>query len=446
MSELSSEEILRLTREYGLYEWAPQKAVNPISVEHAKGVYFWTTDGTRFLDFNSQLMCVNIGHGDERVLAAIREQSEKLTYVMPHIATEPRARLHKLLAEISPGELKRSFFTLSGAEANEHAIKIARLATGRHKILVRYRSYHGATAGAGTLTGEPRRWGAEPGIPGVIRVMDPYRYRCRWCQEQSACNMNCLNHVEDVIQFEGPQTIAAIFVETVTGTNGIIIPPDGYLQGLRTLCDKYGILLVADEVMSGFGRTGEWFAVNHWDVVPDIMTIAKGLTSAYLPLGGIMVNDEIAAHFEDNVLYAGLTYGAHPVSCAAAIATINVYQEDGLIENAKRMGAILTQEMKRLQDKHPSVGETRSLGLFGIFEVVKNRETREPMAPFNATATEMGPMAKVGAFFRENGLFTLVRWNTFFVNPPLCISEEELREGLDIIDRALDITDEAVVS
>jgi len=444
MSDLSSAEILRLTREYGLYEWAAQKAVKPLSVDHAQGVYFWTVDGKRFLDFNSQLMCVNIGHGDERVLTAIREQSEKLTYVMPHLVTEPRARLHQLLAEVSPGTLKRSFLTLSGAEANEHAVRIARLATRRQKILVRYRSYHGATAGAVSLTGEPRRWGTEPGIPGVVRAMDPYRYRCRWCQEQSACNLDCLNHVEDVIQFEGAHTIAAVLIETVTGTNGIIIPPDGYLQGLRTLCDKHGILLIADEVMSGFGRTGEWFAVDHWDVVPDIMTVAKGLTSAYLPLGAIMVNDEIAAHFEDNFLYSGLTYGAHPVSCAAAVATIKVYQEDGLIEHAKKMGAVLAHEMERLRNKHPSVGETRSIGLFGLFELVKNRQTREPLAPFNATPAEMGPMAQLGAFFRENGLFTLVRWNTFFVNPPLCISEEQLREGLAIIDQALDITDAAV--
>ena len=446
MSDLSSDEIVRLTREYGLYEWAPQTAVNPLSVDHAKGVYFWTVEGKRFLDFNSQLMCVNIGHGDERVLTAIREQAEKLAYVMPHMTTEPRARLHQLLAEISPGSLRRSFFTLSGAEANEHAMRIARLVTKRHKILVRYRSYHGATAGAISLTGDPRRWAAEPGIPGVVRVQDPYRYRCRWCQDRPACNLNCLNHVEDVIQFEGGHTIAAMLVETVTGTNGIIIPPEGYLQGLRTLCDKYGILLIADEVMSGFGRTGEWFAVNHWNVVPDIMTMAKGLTSAYLPLGAIIVTDEIASYFENNPLSAGLTYGAHPVSCAAAIATINVYKEDQLIENAREMGKILTREMTRLQDKHPSVGEARSIGLFGLFEIVKNRQTREPMAPFNATSAEMGPMARLGAFLRENGLFTLVRWNTFFVNPPLCITEEQLREGFAIIDKALDITDAAVVA
>lgn len=444
MGTLSSNEILRLTREYGLYEWSAQKAVNPLAISHAKGVYFWTVEGQRFLDFNSQLMCVNIGHGDERVINAIREQTERLAYVTPFMTTEPRAKLHRLLAEITPGNLKKSFLTLGGAEANENAVKIARMVTKRHKILARYRSYHGATAGAVTLTGDPRRWAAEPGIPGVVHVLDPDRYRCRWCQDKPACNLNCLNHIEDVIQFEGPHTIAAVLIEPVTGTNGLIIPPEGYLQGLRALCDKYGILLIADEIMSGFGRTGEWFAVNHWNVVPDIMTVAKGLTSAYVPLGAVIVTDEIADYFEDNVLYAGLTFNSHSVSCAAAVAAINVYKEDNLIENAREMGRILGQEMERLKERHPSVGDVRYLGLFALFEIVKNRRTREPMVPFNARASEMGAMAKLGTFFRENGLYTFVRWNTFFVNPPLCITEEQLREGLAIIDKGLEVTDAAV--
>ena len=272
-----------------------------------------------------------------------------------------------------------------------------------------------------------------PGIPDVFPAPHPVAAAARAAKAEILCDIELL-----------ARSVPSATCVTVTGTNGIIIPPDGYLQGLRTLCDKYGILLIADEVMSGFGRTGAWFAVDHWDVVPDIMTVAKGLTSAYLPLGAIMVNDEIAAHFEDNFLYSGLTYGAHPVSCAAAVATIKVYQEDGLIEHAKKMGTVLAHEMERLRKKHPSVGETRSIGLFGLFELVKNRQTREPMAPFNATAAEMGPMTQLGAFFRENGLFTLVRWNTFFVNPPLCISEDQLRAGVAIIDQALDITDAAV--
>lgn len=441
---LTAEEIVALCRKYTLFEWTAQVNANPIPVVRAKGVYFWDANGKRYLDFNSQLMCVNIGHGDERVIRAIQEQAERLLYANPFLATEPRARLGQMLAELAPGDLNHVFFTLGGAEANENAIKIARMVTGRHKIIARYRSYHGATHGAVTLTGDPRRWAAEPAIPGVVRVFDPYRYRCPFCKHQPACTLDCLNHIEEVIMYEGPQNIAAVFIETVTGTNGLIIPPDGYLPGLRALCDKYGILLICDEVMSGFGRTGEWFAVNHWNVVPDIMTLAKGLTSAYLPLGAVMVNDRIAGYFENNVLWSGLTYNSHPMGLAAAIATINVYKEDNLIENARRMGKILGEELERLKAKHPSVGDVRYIGLFAIVELVKNRETREPLVPFNAKPAEMGVMNQLGAFFRENGLYTFVRWNNFFCNPPLCITEEQLREGIAIIDRGLEITDRAV--
>jgi taurine--2-oxoglutarate transaminase len=277
-------------------------------------------------------------------------------------------------------------------------------------------------------------------------VQDPYRYRCRWCGDANACNLNCLNHIEDVIQFEGPHKIAAIILEPVTGTNGLIIPPDGYMQGVRELCDRYGILLIADEVMSGFGRTGKWFAVDHWGVIPDIMTIAKGLTSAYLPLGAVVVSDSIARHFDENVLSAGLTFNSHPVCCAAAIATIDVYKQDRLIENAHEMGLLLGTEMENLRQKHPSVGDVRYIGLFAAFELVKNRETREPTAPFNARPDQMGAMAKLSGFFRENGLYTLVRWNTLFVNPPLCINATQLQEGLAMIDKGLEITDEAVTT
>lgn len=442
---MTAEEIVALCKKYTLFEWTAQVNANPIPVARAKGVYFWDADGKRYLDFNSQLMCVNIGHGDERVVRAIQEQAATLLYANPFLATEPRARLGQMLAELAPGDLNHAFFTLGGAEANENAIKIARMFTGRHKIIVRYRSYHGATHGAITLTGDPRRWAAEPAIPGVVRVFDPYRYRCPFCKHQPACTLDCLNHIEEVIQYEGPQNIAAVFIETVTGTNGLIIPPDGYLSGLRALCDKYGILLICDEVMSGFGRTGEWFAVNHWNVVPDIMTLAKGLTSAYLPLGAVMVSDRIAEHFQNNVLWGGLTYNSHPMGCAAAIATINVYKEDNLIENARRMGKVLGEALERLKARHPSVGDVRYIGLFAIVELVKNRETREPLVPFNAKPAEMGVMNQLGAFFRENGLYTFLRWNNFFCNPPLCITEEQLREGLAIIDRGLEITDQAVI-
>ena len=435
----------QLNKEYTLFEWSAQNAINPIAVDHAQGVHFWDPDGKRYIDMNSMLMSVNIGHGDERVIRAIQEQAAKLTYVSPYMATEVRGRLGEMLAEITPKRLKKSFFTLGGAEANENAIKIARMVTGKHKIIARYRSYHGGTAGGMTLTGDPRRWASEPGIPGVVRVMDPYQYRCRWCEGQDACNMNCLNHVEDTILFEGAQNIAAIIMEPVTGTNGIIIPPDGYMQGIRQLCDKYGILFIADEVMSGFGRTGEWFAVDHWGVEPDIMSVAKGLTSSYLPLGATIVSEEIAKYFDEKVLYAGLTYGGHAMGCAAAIACINVYKEDNLIARAKEMGKYLGEWHEKLKAKHPSVGQVRYIGMFSIIEVVKNRKTREPMAPFNAKASEMGAMGVINKFFRDNGLYTFVRWNNILVNPPLIITKEELDEGMEIIDRALEIADDSVI-
>ncbi len=354
-----------------------------------------------------------------------------------------RFELGRLLREITPGNLTKSFFTNGGAEANENAIKIARWVTGRHKIISRYRSYHGATAGAMSLSGDPRRWAAEPGIPGIVRVLDPFRYRCRWCRNEPACTMDCLNHVEDVIQFEGPQTIAAIIVEPVVGTNGLIIPPDGYMQGLRTLCTRYDILLICDEVMSGFGRTGEWFAVNHWGVVPDIMTVAKGLTSAYVPLGATIVSDEIAAYFDDHPLQAGLTYNAHPIGCAAAVACINVYKEDRLIERARVLGGVLQTELERLKDRHPSIGDVRAIGLFGLIELVHNRTTRAPLVPFNPTSAQLEPMTALNAFFREHGFYTTIRWNTFFICPPLCVTEGQLREGLAIIDAGLTIVDQA---
>jgi taurine--2-oxoglutarate transaminase len=443
-TSLSAEEIVRLCKEHTIFEWSAQAAVNPIPMVRAQGVHFWDAAGKRYMDFNSQLMSVNIGHGDRRVIDAVKKQADTLMYANPYMATEPRARLGKKLAEIAPGDLNKSFFTLGGAEANENAIKIARMVTGRHKVVVRYRSYHGGTAGAATLTGDPRRWAAEPGIPGVCRVLDPYRYRCGFCKEQPACTLQCLRHVEEVVEYEGPQNIAAIMMETVTGTNGIIIPPDGYLQGLRELCDRHGILLIFDEVMCGFGRTGKWFACDHWKVVPDLMTVAKGLTSSYLPLGAVLMRDKVAAHFEKNVFYSGLTYNSHPMSCAAALATLQVYEEDRLVERAAQMGQMLARELGRLKDRHPSVGDVRSIGLFSIVELVKDRGTREPLVPFNARADQMGPMAQIGAFFRENGLYTFVRWNNFFVNPPLCITEAELMEGLAIVDRALEIADRAV--
>jgi taurine--2-oxoglutarate transaminase len=437
-STMTGKEIVDLSRKHTLYEWSAQSKVDPIPVARAKGIYFYTPEGKRFIDFNSQLMSVNIGHGDERVIRAISEQAATLTYANPFMATEARARLGAKLAEITPGDIDTFFFTNGGAEANENAIKLARFFTGRHKIIARYRSYHGATAGAVSLTGDPRRWAAEPGIPGVIHVLDPYHGIERgWESAESSLAM-----IEETIQLEGSHTIAAFILETVVGTNGILVPPDGYLEGLRKICDKYGILMIADEVMSGFGRTGEWFAVDHWNVVPDLLCMAKGLTSSYLPLGAVGMRHHIAQHFQDKVFYGGLTYNSHPMGCAAALATIRVYEEDGLIDNAKKMGAILKELGAELQAKHPSVGAVRSIGLFGIVELVRSRKTRQPLAPFNGTSEEM---VALGRFFREQGLYTLVRWNTFYTNPPLCINEQQLREAFEIIDRGLLITDRVVV-
>ncbi len=424
-------------KEFVLHSWSVQDAIDPIPVAGAKGVYFWTPEGKRFLDFNSQLMCVNIGYGDERVVRAIQRQAETLAYASPFMATEVRARLGAKLATITPGDIDTFFFTNGGAEANENAIKLARFFTGRHKILARYRSYHGATAGSISLTGDPRRWPAEPGIPGVVHVLDPYHGIQRGWEDAASS----LAMLEEIIQLEGPQTIAAFILEPVTGTNGILVPPEGYLQGIRALCDRHGILMIADEVMSGFGRTGEWFAVDHWKVVPDLMTMAKGLTSAYVPLGAVGMRQHIAQHFRDRVYYGGLTYNSHPLGCAAAIATLDVYEEDRLIENARRMGRVMSGLLADLEARHPSVGAVRSIGLFGIVELVRSRKTREPMAPFNGTSPEMKAL---GHELRENGLYTFVRWNTFFTNPPLSITEAELREGFAIIDRALATTDRAV--
>ena len=435
---MTGEEIVELCRRHTLFEWSAQAAVDPIPVARAKGIYFWTPEDKRFIDFNSQLMCVNIGHGDERVIRAIKEQAEVLPYANPFMATEVRGRLAAKLAEITPGDIDAFFFTNGGAEANENAIRIARLFTGRHKIGARYRSYHGGTAGALTLTGDPRRWAAEPGIPGVFRIPEFYH----GVDKRTETAEEVLARTEEIIQLEGANTIAAIIVEPVTGTNGILIPPDGYLQGLRKLCDKYGILLIADEVMAGFGRTGEWFSVDHWKVEPDLITIAKGLTSAYVQLGAVGMRRQIADHFAKNVFYGGLTYNSHPLACAAALATIAVYEEDNLIERAREMGVVMRGLLEDLKARHPSVGTTRNLGLFGIVELVRNRETLEPLAPFNGTSPEMQALGK---YFRQEGLYTFVRWNTFFTNPPLCISEAEMREAFAIIDNGLGLTDRAVV-
>ena len=434
---LSGEEIVALCRQYTLYDWMAQSAADPIPVDTAKGVYFYTPDGKRYIDFNSQLMSVNAGHGDRRIIEAIKRQADKLAFANPFMAHEPRALLGKKLAELLPGDIDKVFFTLGGAEANENAVKLARAVTGRYKIVSRYRSYHGATGAAMAMTGDPRRWPNDLGTSGVVHVLDPYHGP----QREVDSAEESLRYLEETIQLEGPNTIAAFFLETVTGTNGVLIPPDGYLQGVRDLCDRYGILMVCDEIMSGFGRTGAWFAVNHWNVVPDIITMAKGLTSSYVPLGAVGMRPRVAQHFERNVFFGGLTYNSHPLACAAALGAIQAYEEDDMIGNAKRMGELMKRHHETLRVKHPCIGLTRSIGLFGILELVRDRKTMEPLAPFNGTSDEM---KAVGTYFREHGLYTFVRWHTIMTNPPLCINQDELAEGFAIIDRALDIVDQAV--
>ncbi len=434
---LSAAEIVALSKQYTLYDWMAQSAADPLPVDHAKGVYFWTSDGKRYIDFNSQLMSVNAGHGDRRIIEAIKRQAEKLAYVNPFLAHEPRALLGQKLAELLPGDIDKVFFTLGGADANENAVKLARAVTGRYKVMSRYRSYHGSTGVAMAMTGDPRRWANDLGTAGVVRVLDPYHGP----QREVDSAEESLEYLEETIQLEGPHTIAAFFLETVTGTNGVLIPPDGYLQGVRELCDRYGILMVCDEIMSGFGRTGAWFAVDHWKVVPDIITMAKGLTSSYVPLGAVGMRPRVAEHFEKNVFYGGLTYNSHPLACAAALGTIQAYEEDDMIGNARRMGEVMRAHHQELADKHPSVGLTRSIGLFGILELVRDRRTMEPLAPFNGTSDEMKAIAR---YFREHGLYTFLRWHSIMTNPPLCISEDELNEGFAIIDKALDIADQGV--
>ncbi len=443
MFDINDSEILNLTLEHSFWTWSAQGKVAPIPVKRAQGVYFWDVDDKRYLDFNSMVMCVNIGHGDERVMNAMVEQIRQLPYAGPPMATRPRAILGKMLAEISPGDINTFLFTLGGADANENAIKLARAFTGRHKILARYRSYHGASAGAMAATGDPRRTAWEPLVmPGVVHFLDPYRYRSTFhrmnpdISEAEFCQ-DYLNHLEEIIQYEGPETIAAVILESITGTNGIIIPPEGYMQGVRKLCDRYGILMISDEVMSGFGRTGKWFAVDHWGVTPDLITMAKGLTSGYAPLGAVGMRPKIAEFFSERVFQSGLTYNAHPVSLAAAAANISVLQEDRLIENSAKMGRVLSRLLSDLGEQHPAVGDVRSIGLFGIVELVKDRRTKEPLAPFNGNSPEMIALRKR---ILDSGVYLYTHWHTILIIPPLIINEEQLNEGFEAINQALEKT------
>ncbi|HNW13563.1 MAG TPA: aminotransferase class III-fold pyridoxal phosphate-dependent enzyme [Anaerolineaceae bacterium] len=444
---MADADILPYSLEHNFWTWSAQAKVKPIPIKSAKGVYFWDVNGKKYLDLNSMVMCANIGHGDERVIQAMIDQARELPFAGPQFATKPRAMLGKKLAEILPEGLTKYLYTLGGADANENAVKLARAYTGRHKILTRYRSYHGATFGAAALTGDPRRMAWEPAVmPGVVHFLDPFRYRSTFHQrypdvDEDEFSRDYLGHLEEIIQYEGPQTIAAILIESVTGTNGIIVPPEGYIQGVRDICNRHHILMIADEVMSGFGRTGEWFAVNHWGVVPDIMTMAKGLTSGYAPLGVVAMKPEIAAAFNEKVYEGGLTYNGHPISLAAAIAVIEVMQQDRLVEKAKLSGEILKNMLQNLKARHPSVGDVRSIGLFAAIEVVKNQQTKEPAAPFGGSSPEMSALRQ---YLLDHGVYLYTHWNTILIIPPLIITQSELEQGLSVIDQSLYEMDKVV--
>ncbi len=429
-------------KRYVLHSWSVQDAIDPIPVAGAEGRYFWDYDGKRYLDFASQLVNVSIGHQHPKLVAAIKEQADQLCTIGPPMATEPRSTLARLLAEVTPGDLSMSFFTNGGAEANENAIKLARWYTGRQKVIARYRSYHGATAGSITLTGEPRRWPAEPGIPGVVRMLDPYTYRCPAGHPEPCPVCTGGPHLEEILSYEGPHTVAAVILETVTGTNGVIVPPDGYLQSIREVCDRHGILLIADEVMVGFGRTGKWFAVDHWDVVPDILTMAKGINSGYVPLGAMTIREPIADWVRGRYFAGGLTYSGHPLACAVGVASIEAFREEGIVEHAAAMGEAFDDALHGLADRHPSVGDVRGLGCFWALELVRSRETREPLVPFNATGEAAAPVARLAKAALERGLYLMTHFNVVMVCPPLTITPEELAEGVAILDDVLSIADE----
>lgn len=433
--------IIRDNMDHTLFSWSKQKGMNPIAVKYGEGVYLYDYDGKRYLDFSSGLMNVNIGHGNQRITDAVVRQMQEVSYVTPSCVTKARGELGKKLAAICPGNLNKAFFTLCGASSIENAIKLARLYTGRHKIISRYQSYHGASIGAMSASGDPRRLAVDnQQSPNFVHIDIPILYR--WPHGEAALLKEALAQLERVIAFEGPANIAAILLEGESGSSGCLKYPVGYLKAVRALCDQHGILLIMDEVMSGFGRTGKWFGFEHHDIVPDMIAMAKGLTCGYLPFGCLMVTDTIAAAFDDQVLSLGLTYSAHPVCCAAALETLKIYEDDHLIENAAAMGKYAEAQVELLKAKHPAIGEFRNTGLLGCIELVKNGITKEPMAPFNAKPGEMVVMNKVAAKIKELGMYTFVRWNYIFIAPPLCVTKEQINEGLAIISEAIRIADE----
>lgn len=438
-----TEEIIRDNMDHTLFSWSKQKGIAPIAVKHAEGVYLYDYDGKRYIDFSSGLMNVNIGHGDQRITQAVVKQMQEVSYVTPSCVTKVRGDLGKKLAQICPGDLNKAFFTLCGATSIENAIKLARLYTGKHKILTRYQSYHGSSIGAMSASGDPRRIPVDAQqAPNFVHFDLPYLYRYEHAEENLL--KDSVAQLERIIAYEGAGTIAAILLEGESGSSGCLKYPKGYIKAIREICNRHGILFIADEVMSGFGRTGKWFGFQNHDIVPDMIAMAKGLTCGYLPFGCLMVSDKIASKFEDQVLPLGLTYSAHPVSCAAALETLKIYEEDDLIANTVAMGKYLDGEIEKLKSKHPSIGDWRNTGLLGCIELVTNRKTKEPMAPFNATVADMTVMNKVAAKIKELGMYTFVRWGYIFIAPPLCVTKEQIDEGLAIISEAVSIADEHV--
>jgi taurine---2-oxoglutarate transaminase len=430
-------------RAHVFHSWSAQAKIDPLPIAGALGSWFWDYEGNRYLDFSAQLVNVNIGHQHPKLVAAIAEQAGKLCTVAPGFANDARSEAARLIAEVAPQGLETVFFTNGGAEAIENAVRMARVHTGRSKVLAAYRSYHGATAGAIALTGDPRRWASEPAVPGAVHYWGPYPYRSAFhaTSEQEECE-RALQHLRDTIMVEGPQTVAAILLETVVGTNGVLVPPDGYLAGVRALCDELGIMLIADEVMAGFGRAGEWFAVDHWGVTPDLIAFAKGVNSGYVPLGGVILSDAVAASFQDRVYPGGLTYSGHPLACASAVASINIFREEGIIEHARSLGAdVIGPELRALAERHPSVGDVRGLGVFWALELVRDRATREPLVPFNASGADAAPMTEFAAACKSRGLWPFTHFNRTHVVPPCTISAEEVRQGIGVIDEALDVAD-----
>jgi len=435
------QEIIQDNLDHTLFSWSKQKGIAPIAVKYGEGVYLYDYDGKRYLDFSSGLMNVNIGHGNQRVTEAVMKQMQEVSYVTPSCVTKVRGEAGKKLASITPKGLTKTLFTVCGATSIDNAIKLARLYTGRHKILCRYQSFHGASYGAMSAGGDPRKLAADSQqSPNFVHFDIPIAYR--WDYGEENLLKESVKNLERVIAFEGPQNIAAILLEGESGSSGCLKYPVGYLKKVREICDKHGILFIADEVMSGFGRTGKWFGIQNHGVVPDMIATAKGITSGYLPLGALIVSDKIAERYDDNVLWLGLTYSAHPVSLAASLEVLKIYEDDNLIENAAAMGKYIDSRMEELKKKHPSIGDWRNTGLLGCIELVKNKATKEPMAPFNAKPDEMAIMNKVAARLKELGMYTFVRWNYIFVAPPLCINKEQIDEGLAMISDAISIADE----